>query len=194
MRDFDYQLQTNYAFIYKLMDGRIVMFPSHATVIKPKILVFSDQTCFDDCVSKDHFPVDNYDKQLEDHNVDHLRNIGSNISYYQDYLNKIYGLDFGELNRGAIQSYYLKVVKDESGYPMTVIAMGTLMGEQLRIESNGKWVLRKIYRRYNPYYSPLIKVNDQVLSVFDHLYSMIESQTEDSSKFFDRRFFLDQLL
>lgn len=189
MKDFDYQLETNHAFIYKLNTGQIVLFPSSATPNPPKCLVFRDQACFDECVSKDHFPIENYDKQLEDHDPDRLKNIGANISYYQEYLNNQYKLGFTELNRETIESYYLKVLKDKSGYPLTIIALGALMGEQLRIELNGKWVLRKWYGPYNPYYSPLIKSGDKIFHVYDELYSMIESKTKDSSAFFDRRFF-----
>jgi hypothetical protein len=189
MRDFDYQLETNNAFIYKLNTGQIVLFPAHPTANGAKCLVFRDQTCFDDCVSKDHFPIENYDKQLEDNDPDRLKNIGANINYYQEYLNNRYKLDFTELNRETIQSYYLKVSKDKSGYPLTVIALGALMGEQLRIELNGTWVVKKNYGPYNPYYSPLIKSGDKIFQVYDKLYSMIESKTKDSSAFFDRRFF-----
>jgi hypothetical protein len=152
-------------------------------------LVFRDQACFDDCVSKDHFPIENYDKQLEDYDSDRLRTIGSNIDYYKDYLNDRYKFGFTELNREAIQRYYLNVSNDKSGYPYAVIALGALMGELLRIELNGKWVVRKNYGPYNPYYSPLVKSDDKIFSVYDRLYSMIESRDKDSSVFFDRRFF-----
>ncbi|HEY9047591.1 MAG TPA: hypothetical protein VIN08_16910 [Ohtaekwangia sp.] len=189
MRDFDYQMETNHAFIYKLNTGQIVLFPSFPSADPPKCLVFRDQGCFDAYVSEDRFPIENYDKQLEDHDTNRLKNIGSNISYYQGYLNNRYKFNFIELNRETIQSYYLKVSKDEPGYPLTVIALGALMGEQLRIELNGKWVIKKNYGPYNPYYSPLVRSDDKVFPVYDKLYSMIESKAKDSSGFFDRRFF-----
>jgi hypothetical protein len=188
MRDFDYQLETNHAFIYKLNTGQVVLFPAFPSANSPKCLVFRDQNCFDECVLNDHFPIENYDKQLEDNDTDRLRSITSNILYYQDYLNNRYSLHFVELNREAIQDYYSKVAKDTSGYPLTVIALGTLMGEQLRIEMNGNWVLRKSYGPYNPYYTPLVKSGDKVFPVLDKVYSMIGSETVESSKFFDRRF------
>lgn len=189
MKDFDYQLETNHAFIYKLNTGQVVLFPSFAAPNPPKCLVFRDRACFDECVSKDHFPIENYAKQLEDYDAARLRDIASNIGYYQEYLNHRYKFDFTELNREIIHRYYLKVLKDKSRYPSAIIALGALMGEQLRVELNGKWVLRKWYGPYNPYYSPLIKLDDKAFRVNDKLFSMLESKTEDSSAFFDRRFF-----
>lgn len=189
MRDFDYQLETNAAFIYKLNTGQIVMLPAYGSANGPKCLVICSQEYFDECISKDHFPIENYDKQLEDYDPDHLKEISSNIGYYQSYLNNRYKFNFTELDRETIQSYYLKVSKDKSCYPLAIIALGALMGEQLRIELNGKWVIRKWYGPYNPYYSPLIKSGDKIFDVNDKLFSMIKSKAKDSSVFFDRRFF-----
>ena len=173
--DFDYQLKTNYAFIYKLHTGQIVLPPAQPTANEPKCLVFRDQACFDACILNDYFPIENYDKQLEDHDPDRLKDIESNINYYQEYLNNRYKFDFDKLDREIVQSYYSKVLKDKSCYPQAIIALGSLMGEQLRIELNGKWVLRKWYGSYNPYYTPLIKSGDYVSPIYDKLYSMIES-------------------
>jgi hypothetical protein len=189
MKDFDYQLETNGAFIYKLSTGQVVLLPAAASLNPPKCLVFADQACFDDCVSKDHFPIENFDKQLDDYDPARLRNIASNISYYQEYLNNRYKFNFSELNRDIIQHYYLKVLKDKSAYPSAIIALGALMGEQLRVELNGKWVLRKRYGPYNPFYIPLVKSGHKIFHINDELFSMLESKTKDSSTFFDRRFF-----
>lgn len=188
MRDFDYQLNTNHAFIYKLNTGQVVLFPAVPSANSPKCLLFRDQSCFNDCVLKDRFPIENYDKHLEDYDPERLRTIASNIGYYREYLNKRYKFDFAELNRENIQSYYLKLLKDKLSYPTAIIALGSLMGELLRIELNGKWVLRKWYGPYNPYYSPLIKSDGKIFFVYDELYSMIKNKTKDSSVFFDRRF------
>jgi hypothetical protein len=189
MMDFDYQMETNHAFIYKLNTGQILMYPSFPSVDRPKCLLFKNQVCFDECVSKDHFPIENYARQLEDHDSERLRNIGENIRYYQNYLNDRYNLDFTELSRQIVQSYYSKVLKDKSGYPTAIIALGVLMGEQLRSELNGKWVLRKWYGPYNPYYSPLIQSGDRVFHIYDELHSMMERKVKDSSAFFDRHLF-----
>ncbi|MEI9919860.1 MAG: hypothetical protein WDO14_13835 [Bacteroidota bacterium] len=189
MRDFDYQLETNYAFIYKLHTGQVVLLPSLPTASRPRCLVFQDEKCFAECLSIDHFPIENYDKQLEDYDADRLKSIGSNLAYYQGYLNDRYSFNFTELNREIIQSYYQKVLKDKSSYPYPIIALGALMGELLRLELNGKWVVKKVYGSYNPYYSPLIKSNGTIFSVYENLYPMIQRRSKDSSAFFDRRFF-----
>jgi hypothetical protein len=81
------------------------------------------------------------------------------------------------------------VLKDKSAYPSAIIALAALMGEVLKIELRGKWVLEKKYGPYNPYYSILIKSGDKIFSVSGKLYSMLESKNKESSAFFDRRFF-----
>jgi hypothetical protein len=90
MRDFDYQMQTNHAFIYKLNTGQVVLLPAFPSANPPKCLVFRDRACFDACVTQDYFPIENYDKHLEDYDPDRSKNVASNITYYQEYLNNLY--------------------------------------------------------------------------------------------------------
>lgn len=187
-RDFAYQLSTNRAFIYEFPSGQIGLFPAHPST-SPRCLVFQNRSCFDDCVARDHFPIENYDRQIEDYDVELLRHINKNVERYQAFLNNRYGFDYKNLSREICHNYYLKVVKDKSNYPTALIALGAVMGETLRIELSGKWILKKDYGAYNPYYVPLLQSGDRIYDIYDQLSSLIQNKSKDSSGFFDRRFF-----
>lgn len=182
LADYTYQLPTNFAFIYRLPTGQVVLIPSMLSPNPPTCLVFDDQKCFDDCVANDHFPIEDYDENLFNQDVDSLKVIHTKIPAFQHYLNTRYKLDLSGLSRDIADAYYVRVSKDKTADSATVLALGAIMGEVLRIELKATWVLQKRYSAYNPYYVPMILVGDRLILVYDRLISTFDGRQK--SKFF----------
>src|SRR6266705_219125 len=64
VHDYDAQLKTNYAFVYYLKSGQVLLLPSNR-LGDSRGLLFSDKQCFSECVKKDHFPIDNEKPVIE---------------------------------------------------------------------------------------------------------------------------------
>ena len=169
----NYQVQTNFGFIYNLKDGKKVFLPND---FKNKGLIFSNAQCLKKVIASDIFPIENPHPNLYEIEIDNIRQINRKISYYIDHLAKILKLDYSGLNREYCQKClskiigrYIKKITSEKD----LVALIAIIGELVRKEVDGYWMLEKWYGLYNPYFIPkilnkkkkVISVNDRVLSL-----------------------------
>jgi hypothetical protein len=186
LSEFDEQLATNHAFIFRMSSGEVVLAPGTLSADQ-SYLIFTNEQCFDDAISQDYFPVENYDKSIEEYDVEGMKNISSRIENYVDLLVRKYSIKNSSITRDTIQEMYSKVLNNKSRPPEEIVALGAVMGEALRIELKGSWILVKTYGTYNPYYSPRVLFDDdKIASIYDVLYSMLDSRIKESKKFFIR--------
>ncbi len=164
----DYQLQTNYGSIYELDNDEIVFLPNH---LKHSGILFKTKICFADTIQSDKFPIENPDKSIFEDETDRIIEIQLNILFYQNHLNKVFKLNFTEINREAILAYLKKIVGREIRGINTdrdIVGMIAVTGDLVKRELDCKWFIEKWYGMYNPYYElNLLSSDNKVIKISD---------------------------
>ncbi len=178
--DFDYQLQTNYAWVFELKNGQVVLIGNS---FRHGGLIFRDKECFNQTVNADKFPIENPDKSLYDIEIDRIKSINKQIDIYREHLNTVLKFDFQELTREAAQAYIKKVVGRTIKKLTTdtdLVALIAIFGEIMRREIKGKWVLEKWYGTFNPYFMPkILNPNNKIIPINDSLLTAIKWKVTD---------------
>jgi hypothetical protein len=188
LRDYEKQLPTNHAIVYRLPTGQIILTPGS---LRPgcKSLFFESEECFQECLRNDHFPIENENKDFFEHDQEGIRRMHESIGEYQAYLNKKLKMNHTTLDRASAQDYYGHILKKRKRDREDIIALGAVMGELFRRETGGQWILEKWYGTYNPYYKPLILLPDgRIFSPYDKLSSVFDGRWEDMRHFFSKEF------
>src|SRR5690348_10681183 len=142
---FDYQLQTNYGFVYNLKDGKVIFLPNN---FQGDGIIFDSQNCFKETLDSDYFPIENPNKTMFDVERERILQIHKNIDFYQDHLNNVLKFDFKNIDREVGQAYLKKIVGrtiKKLTTPTDVIALIAAVGKIIKKEKNGKWFLLKRY-------------------------------------------------
>ena len=167
--DFDYQLNTNYGFVYTLTGGEVVFIPNH---FKGDGLLFDDKKCFDQIIEADQFPIDNPENSLYDTELERIKTINRQIDFYRNHLNAVLKFDFPEISEGTAQAYLKKVIGRTIKKLTTnrdLVGLIAVFGEIMRKQIGGKWVIEKWYGTYNPYFMPRILTPGKKLIHIDSL-------------------------
>lgn len=170
----DYFIPTNNAFVYSLKDGSQILLPNNIVDRKLKGFLFKDKDCLQEMIQNDYYPIENSNKTVYELHQKHVKNINLNINYYQEKLNEAFKVDYSSVEKDVLNKYFrlLKQKKIKQNRVLSLelyFALGVLIGEFLRIENGGKWILIKEYGTYNPYFIPAVmykgenicKVHDQ---------------------------------
>lgn len=167
--DFDYQLKTNYGFVYTLIGGEVIFIPNH---FKGDGLLFDDKKCFDRMIEADRFPIDNPGNGLYDMELERIKTINKQIGFYQNHLNSVLKFDFPEISEDVAQAYLKKVIGRTIKKLTTntdLVGLIAVFGEIMRKKIEGKWVIEKWYGTYNPYFMPRILTLDKKLIHIDSM-------------------------
>ncbi len=105
--DFDFQLKTNYGFVYTLTGGEVIFIPNH---FKGDGLLFDNKECFNRMIEADRFPIDNPEKNLYDTELERIKTINIQIDFYRNHLNSVLKFDFPEISEEIAQAYLKKVI------------------------------------------------------------------------------------
>jgi hypothetical protein len=165
--DFDYQLKTNYGFVYKLANGKVIFIPHN---FQGEGFLFEDRKCFDQIIEADKFPIDNPEKNLYDTEINRIRTINKQIDFYRNHLNSVLKFDFPEINQDVAGAYLKKVIGRTLKKLTThtdLVGLIAVFGEIIRKGIGGKWVIEKWYGTYNPYFKPRILTPDRKLIFID---------------------------
>lgn len=166
-RDFDYQLKTNFGFIYNLKSGQVVFIPNN---FRGDGLLFPNKNCLDQIIEADRFPIENPGNNLYDTEIERIKSINKQIDFYRKHLNTVLKFDFEEISREVAQAYIKRVVGRTIKKLTTntdLVGLIAIFGELLRKEINGKWVIEKWYGTYNPHYKPRILTKNNMLIFID---------------------------
>jgi hypothetical protein len=164
---FDYQLRTNYGFVYTVPTGEVVFMPN---LLRGEGLICKDKTCFDALVAADNFPIQNPGANLYDTEIAEIKTINHQIEHYRKHLNKILKFDFADVDKIAAQAYLKKVIGRTIKKLTTntdLVALIAIIGEIIRVEIGGKWVIEKWYGVYNPNFRLRILTPDNILIFID---------------------------
>lgn len=187
--DSDDQLKTNYALVYYLKSGEVVLMPgSHSE--RGKGLLFKDVNCFKNFEKMDSFPIENEKKVLEEKYQSTILSLNTKIPEILSNLTKLVNDNQKEDSIPSLLEKSKKKVykKDEK----VNIYSGLLLGEYIRRTYNGKWILLKIYGTFNPYYTPAILYPDNsVLLLRNKLKTYFENQSITLDTFINLDFIKD---
>jgi len=181
--DSDYQLESNYGFVYNLENGKVVFLPND---LKSKGLIIENKSIFDKMIEDDYLPIEDEFKNLFESEIKQIQRIDKEIFNYQEHLNKTLKFDFQELDKEAAQAYLSKVVGRTIKKLTTdkdIVGLIAIFGELVRKEVNGKWFTFKRYGKYNPYYEPnivtekkkVIKISSKIMGNIKWKVATLES-------------------
>jgi hypothetical protein len=178
--DFDYQLQTNYGFVFNLADNKVIFLPNN---FRDNGLIFENKKCFQEVLDSDEFPLENPERTLYDTEIEGIKRINEQIGFYHSYLNTILKLDYSEINQEAAHSYLKKIIGRTIKKITThkdIIALIAVFGELIRKEVNGNWVIEKWYGTYNPHFKPrILNSKKRLIFVDDIILSQIKWKVSD---------------
>jgi hypothetical protein len=179
--DFDYQLQTNYGLVFNLTNNKVIFLPNN---FRDKGLIFEDNNCFKQVIHADKFPLENPERTLYDTEIEGIKIINEQIGFYHSHLNTILKFDYPEINQEIAQLYLKKIIGRTIKKLTThkdIIALIAVLGELIRKEVNGKWVIEKWYGTYNPHFKPRILNNKQrLIFIDDIILSQIKWKVSDT--------------
>lgn len=150
----DEQLQTNYAFVFFLNSGKVVLLPNDR-LNESQGLLFDTRKAYENCLQNDSFPIPEKQTVVEDRYKEQILSVETNIdTYLQEAANLV---DY-DLAKGNLKDLLLQLRKHnqkkykEKDYFYSALALG----EYIRMIKNGKWTILKRYRTFNPYYTPAV--------------------------------------
>lgn len=185
--DFDYQLQTNYGFVYNLKTGKVVFIPHN---FKNDGLIFADARCFNEITASDKYPIEEPVKDIYVTEIEQIKNIHKEIDFFLSHLNRVLKFDFKEISKEAAQVYLKKVIGRTIKRLTTdkdIVALIAIFGEIIRREINGQWVIEKWYGMYNPHYKPrILDSNNKLIFIDDAVLGHIKWKVSNVDMIFNK--------
>ena len=182
----NYQLNTNYANIYRLDNDEIVLIPS---TFQGDGILFKNSKSFDNMIANEIFPIENPDKSIFELEMKNILNIDKNIDIFQELLNNQFKLHYTTINKSILKTYYqniLSLYKKNGDNNKCLIPLVALVGQYIKDIKGGHWALIKRYGIYNPYYEPVIITSDNNIIFFaDSLFRMIENKIDGFYVYFN---------
>jgi hypothetical protein len=185
--DFDFQLQTNYGFVFILKNGRVAFIPNN---FRDDAILFNNRQSYQKTINSDFFPIENPDKSLYDVEIKRISTINKQIEFYQTHLNTVLKFDFKKLDIESAQVYMKKIIGRKIKKMTTdtdLIALIAILGEILRQRINGKWLLEKWYGTYNPYYMPrILTPSKKIIHINDYILTSVKWNVADAEQLLNR--------
>lgn len=179
--NYSYQLETNGAFVYILANKEIVLLPGSLSSYENGLII-KNEDVLKAMIKKDHFPIDVVDVYQYEIYKSKLLNlpdsVNENIKTLEKDLNieisnrSIYDDVFFKTFNEAIKKVDLK--KNKNNY---ILSLSALLGEIIIKNKGGFWKINKEYGVYNPYYIPVVVLNDSKveIKVMDKIMSDVEN-------------------
>jgi hypothetical protein len=185
--DFDEQLKTNNAFIYRLSDGKILLLPNHVLETDDGIL-FQNEVCYSKFLHEDRFPIENPEMTIVEKYQSKVIGFKNNIyDIIQELKNAVGDKDSLSTH---FEEHFLVVLLERSRKKWKTMSLenklnaSLALGEYLCRVNNGKWLLLKRYGAFNPYYVPAIEYGtSNFLILLDHVHSYYENPNIALDKF-----------
>ena len=182
----DYQLKTNYGFVYEIKNGEVVFLPHD---FRGQGLLISDKKEFKKLLKEDRFPIENPIKTIFEGESERLLELPSQVEHYKDYLNKSLKFEFTSITKESAQLYLKKVVGRTIKTVATnkeKLAIIVIFGHLIKEETNGSWLLLKRYGKYNPYYEPQILTrSNKVIMLSMSVMSLIKWKVTNLNSIFN---------
>ena len=193
IESFDFQLETNNSFIYKLKN-EIVILPGNLDSHENGLIV-KNREVFEDMLENDYFPIETNSKAYYEVFKEKIlkipNNVSENIMLLEKTLDiKIDKVEYDEVFFQTINSAIRKKLKVRSKlHDDYLVELSVLLGEIIVKRNGGYWELEKQYGLFNPYFIPNIIYNNVKLSVIETILIGLED-----IKHFDLKFLYKSLV
>jgi hypothetical protein len=173
--------------IYTLPNGEFVLVPSHARSTYPGI-IFRDRSIFQKYYDKDFFPIDEKDMTWLEVNMENMKHLNINSSFFASPLREILGVGHPARSIQEIEFIYKKVsayAKDstinERKRKDIAYCYALYVIEFLMKIKHYKLNLEIHHEVYNPYFLPIIVLPDRTqIDVISVLFVTIGSSNKHS--------------
>lgn len=166
---YNYQLDTNGAFVYIFVSGEVVLLPGNLSSYENGLII-KDEEVLKKMIKNDYFPVDVVDfyqyeiykeklMKLPDHVNENIASLEKDLDIQISNRANYDEIFFKTFNQ-AIKKIDLKKNKDKY-----TLSLSILLGEIIIKNKGGYWQINKEYGTYNPYYVPMVVLNDSKIEL-----------------------------
>ena len=191
--DCDYQLKNvNFGFIFELEKDKILFLPSNRIDVplsQLKGIIFSSVECLDNCIKNKSFPIENPNMTVYENYQDSLFNLKNNSQLYiKSLVEKELGYKIDQFNFDELNGLrnFIKGRKTSKLTAIDYFIFYLCLGETLKSFYNGQWVLEEDYGVYNPYYVPIVLVDDAKLILDIKSELMLDLPSINMSEYFQK--------
>lgn len=189
-----YQLRTNFCEVHELKNGKVCVFPTVGGKNTMGLLLNSKE-CLQNLIENDLFPLENNQKTYFDSEPKICRNFKEDIPLLKSHSDSLLGRVSNFLDIVELENLFETIKKKKGNRnlkPIDFLSMGAMLGEKIISENQGyKWILKKVYGTWNPYFEPLILTNNnKVIRIFDLLLDNMDWKSKSLSDYFFKSNFL----
>lgn len=183
LANFDLQLPNTNAYVFFLKSGNVLLAPNSLSGTADGLL-FENKECYEEFRNNDTFPIENASKTTEEKFQNELTTIEPSLKNYiatASSKEKLIENDYHDTLNFLIGNLKENRKKlSEKDFFFSVL----LLGEFIRSENNGKWILLKQYGTFNPYYTPgVVYPNGSVLVLRNIIDLFFENKNIQASQF-----------
>lgn len=187
--NYNYQLETNGAFVYILGNSEVVLLPGNLSSYENGLIIKNEEV-LKKMIKNDYFPVDVVDFYQFEIYKDKLVNLPDHVNENITSLER--DLDMEILNRAKYDEVFFKTFNEaikkidlKKNKDKYTLSLSILLGEIIIKNKGGYWQITKEYGTYNPYYVPFVVLNDSKieLAVMEKIMSDLEQP-----QFFDLKY------
>jgi hypothetical protein len=177
-RDFfnhDFTLNNGGLRVFRFSDGAhlICPWPIYPDPVPPPGFFCPSYDGYLALIGLERLPIEAPQKAIFEHDIDGLAAIDKNIGSYRAQLAQSLAINPPDLDQATLAKLWplvkkgIKPVNLEASAKL-LIGYAALVSESVRLELNGRWLLKKEYGIYNPFWVPLVVgENGLVYKVFE---------------------------
>ncbi|MCG2617451.1 hypothetical protein LZZ85_24345 [Terrimonas sp. NA20] len=192
LNDFNRQIPNNHVYVYSLSSGKQALLAAGFGNISQGLL-FDNDSCVQQFVDADRYPIDNPFPTIEEIYQEHIQDIDQGIQYGVAFLSARFGTNDETTDAEMLSNILLKArasnlkpMKPETFYA------GLLLGEYVRQQKKGRWLLIKKYGPFNPYYTPAMLLKDNSIIILRNIVGSFFSNKSITPKDYMNLFFISK--
>jgi hypothetical protein len=150
----------NNCLIYFLSSGKVVLSPEFYLNKDLKGIVFNDKKCYEDCIDKDQYPIENNPIEVAEKYKNFIEKINTEIDNILVELSAKFLPQGKSISNEVELSQILTILHKKKLAQKDLFFAAMALGEYVRRVNHGRWIILKKYGTYNPYYIPAIIYDD----------------------------------
>lgn len=165
--DFDWQHPYSKAFVYYMKNGDVIMLPNNLAIESAGIW-FESKNVYKKFDSIGKFPIENEMKSIEEEYQNLFKDFPKSLKSASDYFNSKYSVDTITLSLSEVLVRLQQDVRFNMRFSLEDMYSVLLLGEFIRREFGGRWILLECFGTFNSYYTlGLIDSNNKILFPFE---------------------------
>lgn len=188
----DYSIQSGSGLVYTLPNGEFVLVPTDLEQVYPGI-IFKNEIIFKKVVENDYFPIGEKNMTWLEANASHVKQIDIDTTFFSSILSDNLGILLPFRDYESIEESYNKVVSfvkkksnSKERKESVVNSYGLAISCYLRNKYGYRIEFQKKYERYNPYYLPILQLNEIRINVISKLIIAIKNTSKNSFMLFSK--------